>query len=111
MSGNKLGRLASFLWSAGVLHRLGGRAAAVWRWKKAFDADPRLANDVARLGGVFAIPARRWEQGVEMPDPIDPIRMAKEQGRREMALEILALMKVGDHELTDMMEERHAPND
>lgn len=76
------------------------RAAA--RWSRAADADPELAGDVIRLGGVLAKGAARYVDGAEALDPIDPYRLAREAGRREFAIELLGMMGVTPQELTDL---------
>lgn len=82
-------------------------SAAAERWVAADQADPELALDILRMGGVLTLPPRRFVDGIEVPDPIDPIRLAKQEGRRELALELLALMKLSAFELSQLMEEEH----
>lgn len=81
---------------------------AATRWREAADRDPGLAEDVVRIGGVLAAAPRRYAGGVEVPEPIDPIRMAKAEGRREMALELLAMMSVSSREFLELMENSDA---
>lgn len=96
----------------GILRTLfpGPREAArvAARWSAADEVDPELAGDVIRMGGVLAKRPARFEQGVEVLDAIDPIRLARDEGRRELALELLALMKVGPFELSNLMGDDHA---
>lgn len=99
---DRIGILRTFIPSA----REAARVAA--RWSAADEADPELARDIVRMGGVLAKRPARFDQGVEVLDAIDPIRLARDEGRRELALEILALMKVGPFELSNLMGDDHA---
>lgn len=78
------------------------------RWVEAAEREPELVGDVIRISGLLALDPRRVVNGVEVPEPIDPIRLARAAGRREMALELLALMNVGAFELRELMEDEHA---
>ena len=60
------------------------------RWTAAFLGNPDLAADIIRLGGVLTRPPQRFVDGIEQPDPIDPLRLAFEAGRRDLALSLLA---------------------
>lgn len=82
------------------------RAAAqvARRWSDIARKDPRLPADVIRLGGVLAMQPQRIENGVPAPDPIDPVRLAYEAGRRDMTVELLSLMQISYFELSQMME-------
>lgn len=84
------------------------RAAAAklaGRWSRAADREPELASDIIRLGGILSKAPARFVDGVEAPDPIDPIRLARDQGRRELATELLGLMSIGPQELNDLTRE------
>lgn len=83
-------------------------SAAAVRWREAADLDRGLVEDVIRIGGVLAAAPRRYAGGVEVPEPVDPIRMAKAEGRREMAIELLALMTVSHQEFLELMEKSDA---
>lgn len=74
------------------------------RWRAAAQMNPELAADLIRLGGIMRLSARRMVDGVEVLEPLCPIRMARDEGRREMAIELLSLMQVGETELQTMME-------
>lgn len=63
-------------------------AAAAWR--RAFITEPVLIRHLVRIGGLFAGLPRLFQQGEEVVEPIDPVRLAVMQGRREAVLEILA---------------------
>lgn len=74
------------------------------RWMKARAADPDLAADLIVLGGVLvAQPADA--EGVA---PIDPHRLAYEAGRRDLALQLLAMMSLTPYELSAMLERNDA---
>lgn len=79
-------------------------AEVVGRWVAAQEREPELARDVIRIGRVLARAPVRYIAGIEAPDPIDPIRLAKAEGRREMALDLLAMMQITAAELRDLME-------
>lgn len=88
-----------------------GRSAAgdmALRWTRAFRAEPELAADLLRLGGVVATVPARFEAGIEQPDPIDPLRLAFEAGRRDLALKILAAGHIGHTDLIDLLEANDA---
>jgi hypothetical protein len=80
------------------------------RWYRAHRDCPELAGDLIRLGGVLAQHPARMEAGLRMPDPIDPVRMAYEAGRRDMAVAVLALMKITIPELNSLLEGEHETN-
>lgn len=84
-----------------------GRAAAydvAKRWRVAFDRQPELATDIITLGRVLTLRPGLYENGIEVPEPIDPTRLAYEQGQRDMAVKLLALGGVTTHELSKLME-------
>lgn len=85
--------------------RSAGRVAA--RWAAADEADDELARDLIRMGGLMTKLPARYAAGVEVPEPIDPLRLARAEGRRELALELLALMKVGPFELSELLGDDH----
>ncbi|MEO0682902.1 MAG: hypothetical protein AAF192_21110 [Pseudomonadota bacterium] len=69
------------------------------RWKRAAEQDPALVTDVIQLGRVLE-PTAEKDGDLHLADG----QLAFAAGRREMALELLALMKVSDHELNEAME-------
>jgi hypothetical protein len=90
--------------------RTAGRVAVCWA--EAAEREPRLVEHLIVLGGVLALAPRRYVAGVQQPDAIDPMRMARDAGRRELALELLALMNVTAPELRALMEDdRHDRDD
>lgn len=74
------------------------------RWQRAHVRDPALAGDIIELGRVLSLRPGLFEDGVEIPEPIDPVRLAYEQGKRDLAVQILALMGVTNSELEKLME-------
>ena len=74
------------------------------RWAAAAEREPALAQDVIRMGGILAQRAKTFEDGVEVQLPIDPIRLAVERGRAELAQELLALMSINPFELQQIVE-------
>jgi hypothetical protein len=85
----------------------GAAAERARRWSRAKQDNPALATDLIELSGLLALPAERLENDVIAPDPIDPIRMAREQGEQAMAKKLLALMGVSITELNHLMTEKH----
>lgn len=77
------------------------------RWSSAAMRDPQLREDIIQLGGILAQPEANFENGVEVIEPIDPIRAARAEGERKLALTILALMNVTPHQLSQMTENQH----
>lgn len=75
------------------------------RWFRAASSDPELIGDVIRLGRFFAKVPDVFEAGVPMGAPVDPIRLAVDRGRQEMAVELLSLMNITPTELQSLMED------
>ncbi|MDR6266544.1 hypothetical protein [Roseobacter sp. N2S] len=82
--------------------RMAGAVAA--RWSGVAAKNPALAEDLIRIGGILAIQPTEYENGVPKPTPIDPVRLAYDQGRRDLALQLLALMKITPYELSQITE-------
>lgn len=74
-------------------------AEAGMRWTRAFRADPEIAGDLIRMGGVMA--AQPFQNG-EVAD-LDPHRLAYEAGQRDLALRLLALGNLTPKELNTLM--------
>jgi len=74
------------------------------RWRRAFAADPELASDLIRLGGILTLPAERQVNGEAAPDPVDPYKTEREQGARILAIKILALGGMTPNEMKQLME-------
>ncbi len=79
-------------------------AALAARWQRALAAEPQLAADLLVLGQVLAKLPATYEAGAEVPAPVDPNRVMIDAGRRELALELLALMNVDPALVARMME-------
>ena len=77
------------------------------RWRRAFQEAPELAEDLIRLGGVLTLAPARLVEGQAQPDPIDPMRLSYDQGRRDFALELLALGKISIPELNQLLEDEN----
>lgn len=88
--------------AAGGNRRQAGEMAI--RWVRAFRQEPQMVADLIGMGGILTHRPVRLDQGVEMPDPIDPIRLAYEAGQRDMALRILALGRIDHSELRNLID-------
>lgn len=86
---------------------LSGATKPARRWQAARDHDPALARDIIRIGGLLTLSAQRFSRGREVLDPLCPIRMARDAGRRDLAIELLALMDVKISEIHQEMETEH----
>jgi len=75
------------------------------RWSRAAMAEPDLATDVLAIGGVLAIQPDIYQHGVPQGAPIDPVRLAYEAGRADLAKQLCALMGLTVTELNSMMED------
>ena len=77
-------------------------------WRKAFAAQPGLIEDLARIGGLYALRPRTYDPtGTALPEPVDPYQLAIDQGRREAVLEILA-HNLSLAEINSLTEDRNA---
>lgn len=86
--------------------------AALWegarlarRWGKAARAEPRLAEDLIRLGGVLTGQPAILDNGFPSPALPDAQTLAYQAGRRDMALQLLALMSLTPYQLNELMKE------
>lgn len=75
------------------------------RWVRAARANPDLMEDVIRLGGVLALQPDQYLNGIPQGVPIDPVRLAYEAGRRDLATQLCALMGLTALELKTLMED------
>lgn len=78
------------------------------RWRAAASERPELVADVLELAGILAAQPVTLEQGVPEIDTIDPYRLAYEAGRRDLGLQLLAMMQISIPELNSLMEDNHA---
>lgn len=74
---------------------------AMRRWRRAFQTDAELRADLIRLGGVMTMTP---------PNPQGPSTelLAYEAGRRDFALQLLALGGVTPYEFTQLMDDSDA---
>lgn len=81
------------------------RAAQVvaLRWQRAAHAEPKIVEDLIVLGRVLAKQPAEYQDGQEIPKPIDPSRVLMDAGRRELALELLALTQINPATLANMI--------
>ena len=83
-----------------------GEHARIWR--RVFAAHPELIEDLARIGGLYALRPRTYDPtGTALPEPVDPYQLAIDQGRREAVLEILA-HNLSLAEINSLTEDRNA---
>lgn len=75
------------------------------RWRNARAVAPELAEDVIVACGLMQMQPARYADGLAIPE-LDPVRLAYEAGRRDLGLQLLALMAVSQTELNAMMEDR-----
>ncbi len=75
------------------------------RWRQAAEADSRLVIDLIELGGVLTGQPARLVEGYPSPDLPDPQTLAYAAGRRDMALQILALMNLTPTQTQALMKE------
>jgi hypothetical protein len=74
------------------------------RWHRALRHVPELQGDLIRLGGILTLqPVENGEA-----QPLDPHRLAYEAGKRDLALQLLALMGLSITELNTLMEDDDA---
>lgn len=103
----------------GVLRALfpARRAAApvAARWAEAAEREPALLADVIRLGGLLAAPPVRFVDGLPVSttwaEPVDPIALARAEGRRTLALELGAMMGLDAFQLSTLMTEETTRDD
>lgn len=75
------------------------------RWQQARARDPRLVEDLIALGRIMESLPVEMHDGVRMRAPVDPTQVLIDQGRKELALELLALMEVDRAVLAQMMRD------
>lgn len=82
----------------------GAAADVAARWQRAFVREPALATDIIGLARILSLRPALFQDGAEVPEPIDPVRLAYEQGQRDLGVKFLALMGVTNSELAKLME-------
>ena len=80
-------------------------AQAARRWRKAVAGDPALQSDLIRIGGLLTMQPVQFQDGFPEPLPIDPQRLAYEAGRRDLAIQLLALAGLTTFEMNSIMKE------
>jgi hypothetical protein len=73
------------------------------RWRTAAAEQPELVTDLIGMGQVLALSTAEGAS--------DPHRLAYEAGRRDLALELIALMGVRAYEINQLMEKDHVHTD
>ena len=76
-------------------------AAVASRWSEASAAEPQLIEDLIEMGGIMSRQPETFENGIAV-GPIDPIRLAKLEGRRELAVELCSLMGCTPYDLSEL---------
>lgn len=74
------------------------------RWQRAL-REPGLTEDLIDLGGLLQLQAYDRTDGQPAVAPIDPLKLAYEAGRRDLALQLLALAKFTPETLRSKMED------
>ncbi len=82
-----------------------GAAVEARVWRQAFVDHPGLGPSLIRLSGLMVMRPERLVNGEAQPDPIDPLRMAHEQGQRDFAITLLALGGISISDLNQLIEE------
>jgi hypothetical protein len=88
------------IWRAMFPAKDGARETA-GRWLAAASRAPELQEDLIRLGGLLTL------QPVDPTGPLmnDPLRLAYEAGRRDLAIALLSMMALTPLTLTHLMED------
>lgn len=75
------------------------------RWRAAIKDDSSLAIDLIQLGGVLTGQPARLTEGWPAPALPDAATLAYAAGRRDMALQLLALAHLSPSKLQSLMKE------
>lgn len=78
------------------------------RWQKAAALCPELRDDLVQMSGLLALQPSYRQDGVPQLEQLDAQRLAYEAGRRDLALQLLAMMNLSISELNTLMEEPDA---
>lgn len=78
--------------------------ATARRWQKAVATQPELRADLIRMGGLLTGQPHRLIDGLPEAEPMEPSRLAYLAGRRDLALQLLALAGLSYHEMSLLME-------
>jgi hypothetical protein len=82
-------------------HSMGLRMTAIMA------RNPKFAVDIANLGGVFAAPPVQLVNGQPHAPTRDLYQCGRDEGRRELALQILALGGLTHEDLNQLMEDNY----
>jgi len=85
---------------------MGDAADGARLWRRVFRDHPDVVQHLAILGGLYALPLRTYENGVPLPEPVDPYELARREGAREVVLKILA-HNLSIDEMNQLMEASH----
>ncbi len=75
------------------------------RWSKVARDDGRLREDVIRMGGLLTMQPVAVQDGIPELEQLDPHRLAYEAGRRDFAIQLLALMGLDHADMNALMME------
>ncbi len=85
-----------------VKYRLNREAVdRAMRWSTIADQQPLLAEDIIIMGEVIALGDVDDENRLKATD----LELAYDRGRRDLALDILAMMHISPHELNQLLKE------
>lgn len=82
-----------------------GAVALGRRWRRAVEDYPELRADLIWLGGIFRQPPVAMENGLPAPGTQDLYQCGREDGRRELACQLLALSGLTIEELNQLTME------
>ena len=74
------------------------------RWAKAVGSQPELRADLIRMGGILSMEPRQIIGGIPEIETIDPLKQAYTAGRRDFALQLLALSGLTHDDMNLLME-------
>jgi len=78
------------------------------RWRSAARDIPALGDDLVHLGGLRLMQPHQRVDGFPQPEALGPEMLAYQQGKRDLALQLLALMGLSQTEFNSLFtEEKH----
>lgn len=78
------------------------------RWRAAAREIPGLEGDLVELGGLRMMQPHQRIEGVPEPAALGPEMLAYQQGKRDLALQLLALMGLNQDDFNSLFtEEKH----
>lgn len=89
--------------------RAAKRAAAAHAepWQRAARLVPQILPDLVREGGLLESQPVTMRDGMPLPAPIDPQRLAYEAGRRDLALQLLAAAGLTADDFNSLITEKN----